>query len=128
MEENFKPINCNGDDVLEVGENIYKISKLLQALTKASNSSIAYRLQQELSSKGVNIQDSKSEVWFTKGLDCKILNLGSPSWKKGKLKFNISVELYIEEESEISNNITSEISEPESPLDDLRRLIKEENS
>ena len=128
MEGNFKPISCNGDDVLEVGENIYKISKLLQALTKASNSDLAYAIQQELRSKGVNIQQSHSEVWFTEGLDCKILNLGSPSWKKGKLKFNINVEFYIEEESETSNNITSEISEPESPLDDLRRLIKEENS
>lgn len=128
MEENFQPINCNGDDVLEIGESLYKISKLLQALTKASNSDLAYAIQQQLRNKGINIQQSNSEVWFTEGLDCKILNLGSPSWKTGKLKFNISVELYIEKESVTGDNIPSDISEPESPLDDLRRLIKEENS
>ncbi|BCL39050.1 KGK domain-containing protein [Nostoc sp. MS1] len=128
MEEKFKPISCNGDDVLEVGENIYKISKLLQTLNQASNSSLAYKLQQELSSQGVNIQQSHSEIWFSEGLDCKILNLGSSSWKQGKLKFNISVEFYVEQESVTTNNIHLEISQPESPLDDLRRLIKEDNS
>jgi len=119
MEENFKSINCNDDDVLEIGDYTYKISRFIQALNQAVNSDLAYKLQQELNENGVIIEYRHSERWFTEGLDCKILNLGSPSWKKGKLKFNINVEFYIEEELETSNK-------PESPLDDLRRLIKED--
>ncbi|MEH1945490.1 MAG: KGK domain-containing protein [Nostoc sp.] len=55
-----------------------------------------------------------------------MLTLGSPSWKKGKVKIKISVEFYIEEEDlQITNSNNSEITEPESPLDDLRRMIQE---
>jgi hypothetical protein len=55
-------------------------------------------------------------------MDAEILNLGSKSWKKGKLKFKLSVEFYVEEEE------IEEIKEPESPLDDLRRMINDTTS
>lgn len=58
---------------------------------------------------------------FKEGIDVQILNLGSKSWKRGKLKFKLSVEFYVEEEDR-------EIKEPESPLDDLRRKINEATS
>jgi hypothetical protein len=127
MEDKFKQIHCNDDDVLEIGAYIYKVSKLLQSLNQSSNTNIAFKLQQELNAKGIIIQQPHSESWFSEGLDCKILNLGSPNWKQGKLKFNISVEFYVEHESVTTNNINSEISQTESPLDDLRRLINEDH-
>lgn len=64
--------------------------------------------------------------WFQKGIDCEILTIGSQSWKKGKVKIKISLEFYVEEEDvQITNSNNSQITEPESPLDDLRRMINQ---
>ncbi|MCV3215189.1 hypothetical protein OGM63_17000 [Plectonema radiosum NIES-515] len=35
---------------------------------------------------------------FMQEVYCEVLNLGSKGWKKGKLRFKISVEFYLEEE------------------------------
>ncbi|AVH73572.1 KGK domain-containing protein [Nostoc sp. 'Lobaria pulmonaria (5183) cyanobiont'] len=126
MGDRFKPIECNNGDVLDFGDNTYKIGKFKQAIDTSFNPTIEYKLNQELSSKGIHIKESPNGNWFHKGIDCEILTLGSQSWKKGKVKIKISVEFYIEEEDiEITNSKNSEITEPESPLDDLRRMIHE---
>jgi hypothetical protein len=125
MEDKFKLIECNDSDVIEIANNTYKINRVRKALNKASNSSLGYALKNELKSQGIIISLDNSDALFNQGLSCEILNLGSSNWKKGKLRFKVSVEFYIEEDEPHKNNI---ISEPESPLDDLRRLINEENS
>lgn len=127
MESEFKPIDSNNDDVLELGDNIYKVSRLKEAMTKSINASLARRLYDQFTSFGININSSIFENWFAQGIDCKILNLGSQSWKKGKVKFQVSIEFYIEEDVEKTESEDSKITEPESPLDDLRRMIKEED-
>ncbi|MFM2063918.1 MAG: hypothetical protein RLZZ507_3589 [Cyanobacteriota bacterium] len=121
MEEKLKLIECNDDDVIEFGNKTYKVSKMRQAVNESSNQPLAYALQRELSNKGVKINQKPSDNWFEKGIDCEFLNLGSKSWKKGKVKLKLSVEFYVEEED-------TEIKEPESPLDDLRRKINEATS
>ncbi|MEH2078441.1 MAG: KGK domain-containing protein [Nostoc sp.] len=128
MEDEFKPIECNNGDVLDFGDDIYKVAKFKQAMNTSSNYSLECTLNQELSRQQVKIKQSQNANlnWFQKGIDCEILTLGSQSWKKGKVKMKISVEFYIEEEDlQISNSNNSEITEPESPLDDLRRMINE---
>lgn len=128
MEDGLKPIECNDGDVLDFGENIYKIAKFKQAIDTSSNYTLAYTLDQELSRQGVNIKQSTNANlnWFQKGIDCEILTLGSQSWKKGKVKIKISVEFYAEDEDvQITNSNNSEITQPDSPLDDLRRMIQE---
>ncbi|WP_334779828.1 KGK domain-containing protein [Nostoc sp.] len=109
----------------DFGDNIYKVAKLKQAMDTSSNSHLANILNEELRRKGVDINNSLVNLFQT-GIDCKILTLGSQSWKKGKVKIKISVEFYVEEEDiQITNSNNSEITEPESPLDDLRRMINE---
>ncbi|MEA5625035.1 KGK domain-containing protein [Nostoc sp. UHCC 0251] len=126
MQDEFRLIQCNDGDVLDFGGNTYKIAKFKQAINTSFSSTIEYKLNQELSSKGIHIKESPNGNWFQKGTDCEILTLGSQSWKKGKVKVKISVEFYIEEEDiQITNSNNSEITEPESPLDDLRRMIQE---
>ncbi|MBD2246272.1 KGK domain-containing protein [Nostoc sp. FACHB-888] len=126
MEDGFKQIECNDGDILDFGGNTYKIAKFKRAIDASFNATIEYKLNQELSSKGIHIKESPKGNWFQKGTDCEILTLGSQSWKKGKVKVKISVEFYIEEEDiQITNSNNSEITEPESPLDDLRRMIQE---
>ncbi|MFH7028656.1 MAG: KGK domain-containing protein [Heteroscytonema crispum UTEX LB 1556] len=117
MSDELKPIKCNDDDVLASGDNTYKIGKFRKAVNESFNSSMGYRLDSELESKGVRINTQSSKIWFTEGIDCEILNLGSKTWKKAKVKIKINVEFYTEEEE------NPEIIEPESPLDDIRRMI-----
>ncbi|MFN6473922.1 MAG: KGK domain-containing protein [Nostoc sp. SerVER01] len=120
MPDGFKPIECNDGDVLDFGSNTYKIAKFQQAMETSSNSTLSNVLNQELIRQGVNLKQPPNVNWFQKGIDCEILTLGSQSWKKGKVKFKISVEFYAQDED-------VEITEPESPLDDLRRMIQEGN-
>lgn len=127
MEDVWKNIDCNDDDVLDIGGNTYKIGRLRRALHQSSNVNLAHTLQQQLNAKGITIKQPNSDNWFNEGMDCQILTLGSQRWKKGKVIFKVSVEFDIEDDLEISNNKNSEIAESESPLDDLRRIIHEEN-
>ncbi|AFZ25672.1 KGK domain protein [Cylindrospermum stagnale PCC 7417] len=131
MEDNFKLIECNDDDVIECNDWAYKVSKLKQALEKLGGSDgflqtlwSGLREQKIYYLEGNYTYDNKS---FKEGMDVKILNLGSKSWKKGKLKFKLSIEFYVEEELEESSE-KDVIKEPESPLDDLRRMINETTS
>lgn len=126
MENSFNSIDCDDDDVLEIGEYTYKVNKLKQALKLASNASdnLPSQLHNELNRHKVIIQQPLSKTWFNEGIDCQILNLGSPTWKKGKVKFNLSIEFYIEEDMETTNN-DIDPNKAESPLDDLRRMINE---
>ncbi|MCW5314616.1 KGK family protein [Nostoc sp. KVJ3] len=124
-QDEFKQIECNDGDVLDFGDNIYKVAKLKQAIDTSYNSHLVNILNEELRRKGVDINNSLVNLFQT-GTDCEILTLGSQSWKKGKVKIKISVEFYVEEEDlQITNSNNSQITEPESPLDDLRRMINE---
>lgn len=49
MEDGFKPIECSDGDVLDFGDNIYKLAKLKQAMDNLSNSALEFTLNQELS-------------------------------------------------------------------------------
>lgn len=92
----------------------------------SSNSALEFTLNQELTRQGVEIKQSQIVSWFQDGIDCEILTLGSQSWKKGRVKIKISVEFYVDdEEIQTTNSNNSEITEPDSPLDDLRRMIHE---
>jgi hypothetical protein len=56
--------------------------------------------------------------WINEGLRCEILKLGSNKWKKGKVRINISLEFCPDE---------PEISEYESPLDEIRREMQNQS-
>ncbi|MBD1868194.1 hypothetical protein H6G00_04460 [Leptolyngbya sp. FACHB-541] len=66
--------------------------------------------------------------WFDSGIKCEILQVGSDSWKVGKVRIKVEVEFYVEElefleedESDISETI-----QPESSLDSIRQMIVED--
>ncbi|MBD2301396.1 KGK domain-containing protein [Nostoc sp. FACHB-190] len=125
MEDIFKPIECNDDDVLEIKDNIYKISRIKSGVSQSSNEDLSYSLEQELGRGSV---DFPSCNYFSdEGIDCKILTLGSQNWKNGKIKFKLSIEFYIEEDVEINNSQDLDVAEVESSLDELRRKLQEES-
>ncbi len=53
--------------------------------------------------------------WIDEGLECEVLNIGANQWKKGKVRIKISFEFCPDE---------PEISEYESPLDEIRREMQ----
>jgi len=124
MEDNFKLIECNDDDVIECNDLTYKVNKLKQAFEFiGSDTNFLSSLWEALRRQKIHyLQDRHYNTeCFKEGMEVKMLNLGSKSWKKGKLRFKLSIEFYVEEEH-------TEIKEPESPLDDLRRKINEATS
>ncbi|MBD2693410.1 KGK domain-containing protein [Anabaena catenula] len=130
MEDNFKLIEFNEDDVIECNDLIYKVSKLQKALEiLTDNEEFLQQFWNLLREENIDYLEEGyySTECFTEGMDVKILNLGSKCWKKGKLKFKLSVEFYAEEEIEQSCE-KDVITEPESPLDDLRRMINDATS
>jgi hypothetical protein len=130
MEDGFKRLECNENDVLALGNETFKVNRFNQGVYASFDTSVGQTFIQRLNNQNVRLDMNKlkhngqtcgHEVWFTKGIDCEFLNLGSKAWKKGKVKINISVEFYVEEEE------APEITEPESPLDDIRRMANEGN-
>jgi hypothetical protein len=137
MEEKFSLQNCDEDDVLSFGDDTFKVSKFKRAVKRAFGHDLGIQFYNQLSSyhgikidgaiiapKGVNEPYAR---WFNDGIDCEILQLGSKGWRKGKIRIKLSVEFYIEEDSEQLVSEPSEIELPESPLDDLRQMINQEN-
>ncbi|MFB2974681.1 KGK domain-containing protein [Microseira sp. BLCC-F43] len=69
------------------------------------------------------------DKWFDDGLDCEILRPGAKGWQKGTVRIKVTLE-FCPDEPEIEEtppNEQPEISETESPLDDLRQLINQNN-
>jgi len=128
MEDKFKLIECNDDDVIECNDLIYKVSKLRQALKEmGDNEDFLQQFCDLLRENDIWYieEGSYDPECFTEGMDAEILNLGSKSWNKGKLKFKLSLQFYAEVEELEKSSGKNVITEPESPLDDLRRKINE---
>ncbi|MEG5138085.1 MULTISPECIES: KGK domain-containing protein [unclassified Microcoleus] len=78
-----------------------------------------------------SIQEEIKSVLFGEGIEGEVLRFGSQGWKKGKIRVQIVVEFCPDEPEveETPENNESQTSQPESPLDDLRRkLLNQENS
>lgn len=137
MTEKFEKRNCGNDDVLAFGDSTYKVGKFKKAVDLSFSSSLASQFSNELKSKGIQIDpkilvpNNRTDAyarWFDSGIECEILQVGSDSWKVGKVRIKVEVEFYVEElESleEDERNI-SETAQPESPLDSIRQMIVED--
>ncbi len=116
MEENSYLPDCGDDDVLAFNANLVKVGKFRDLVKFAFNdpNQIPERIFDLLRANGVYINPKDA---FGNGLDGEVLKIGAKGWQKGKLRIRVSVEFCPDE---------PEISEPESPLDDLRQMINQE--
>ena len=142
MEDKFDLHNCGNDDALSLGRVMLKIEKLKETVNKVlPENGLGETLNKSLKEQNLNIDlplDTRQqrflyENWFGEGIDCEILRVGAQGWKKGKirLKLNVTIEFCPDEPEveETPENNESETSQPESPLDGLRRqLLNQENS
>ncbi|MEG4085299.1 MULTISPECIES: KGK domain-containing protein [unclassified Microcoleus] len=141
--------NCGNDDALSFGNAMLKVEKLKETVNRVfPEHGLGETLTNSLSEQKIIIDVGRDgnfhggklhnirylyEKWFGEGIDCEILRVGAQGWQKGKirLKLNVTIEFCQEkpEVEETPENNESETSQPESPLDDLRRqLLNQENS
>lgn len=130
MERNFKSLNDQPEfenSVLSFSHSMFKIREFITATEQAFQTHGLDMLIKRLSSRGGIPYNS--EEWYTKGVDCELLKPGSDGWKKGKIRIKISLELCLDEPeiSEIPSSNNPEINKPESPLDDIRQMIKQDS-
>ncbi|MGK7932775.1 MAG: KGK domain-containing protein [Microcystaceae cyanobacterium] len=134
-------LNFNDDDVIQFDENgLTRFSKLRRAIWENGKAEIMNKLHEilnKLCSKsqlnipasycltdqngGViigrdGIAEQFENSWSKDGVHCEVLKLGSQQWQKGKIRIKFEIEFIPDE---------PEISEPESPLDDIRREINQ---
>ncbi|MEG4232349.1 KGK domain-containing protein [Microcoleus sp. Pol11C3] len=141
MEDKFDFHNCGNEDALSFGNAMLKVEKLKETVNRVlPENGLGQTLNQFLSQQALNIDVPLTtdqtrrlyENWFGEGIDCEILRVGAQGWQKGKikLKLNVTIEFCPDEPEveETPENNESETSQPESPLDDLRRqLLNQEN-
>ncbi len=126
MENWINLIDFNEDDVFSFPE-LFKVDKIKKAVNEVSRTdSVVQALSYSLSSKGVSINNINNlrpqKVLLDKGIDCEILRIGAKGWKKGRLRLKLQVSVeFCPDEPDAEE--TGEISQPDSPLDDLRKII-----
>lgn len=139
MEIKSEPIECHDDDVVSFGDTTFKVGKLRQALDNSIGYEVGNALNNQLWLQGIlssngyldDIFGSSNEIlaWFNNGRNCEILNLGSKNWKSGKIRIKLSIEFYVEKQEslEINSSDSLQISQHESSLDDIRRMINQDS-
>ncbi len=130
MENWIDVMDFNEDDVFSFPE-LFKVDKIRKAVNQASHTdSVVEALIYSLSFKEVSINKIDNlrppNILFNKGIDCEILRIGAKGWKKGRLRLKLQVAVeFCPDEPDAEK--TPEISQSESPLDALRKMINQEN-
>ncbi|MEW6496181.1 MAG: KGK domain-containing protein [Cyanobacteriota bacterium] len=117
MEYNSYLQECSDDDVLSFDDAIFKVGKVKNAVEYAFTdpNQLPQSLSYAFRNKGLETLNISNII--SDGVDCEVLRIGSKGWEKGKLRIRIQVEFCSDE---------PDISQPESPLDDLRQMINQE--
>jgi hypothetical protein len=108
----------DSSSVIDFSDNTYKVSKFIQIINKSLNS-LAYQLKETMEYNRVYINEKDYEKIFQEGIECEILKVGNNDWQQGKVRIKVALEFCPDE---------PEMTELESPLDDIRRRLNEVNS
>lgn len=137
MQEKIYLQNCGEDDVLSYQGKMWKLGSIKDGLRNVFPESklgqhICLQFKMDLGSRYVNENGKSREIpisyeeWFLDGIDCEVLKIGAKGWQKGKVKIHLQVSLeFYPDEPEIEEIAVS--NETESPLDDIRRMIKQDS-
>lgn len=141
MSDRFIPLDCD-DDVVLLEKDTFKVSRLkelvIQQIVNKLNFCIydsntkqsGNRLYSFFSSIPVAEESILfNEVQFIAIKDCQLLKLSGRCWQKGKLKIQICWQTPLHK-TKIEINLEfcpNEPIAPESPLDDIRKMVQTEN-
>jgi KGK domain len=128
MNREFIQLRNNSDDedtVLSFPWSMFKLSNFINSVHNALQDSGLDTLKNQLKNRGGISGDCNQ--WYRQGVDCELLKPGTKGWKKGKLRIKISLEFSPDEPEidEIPVNQQINITQPESPLDDIRRTMNQ---
>ncbi|NJN74078.1 MAG: hypothetical protein HC799_15320 [Limnothrix sp. RL_2_0] len=125
--------NCSNEDVVKYDDRLYTIEMFDQVIHRGLSQPVtvnAHRSQsisvqmeplfKDLLKKYDILTCRSDQQTFDQSVDCEILKANGGGWKKGKIRFRYVAEITLDEEEE------AEISEPASPLDDIRQSIQPE--
>ena len=115
MTKNFQLQGLAENDVVDFNGDTYRVQKIINSLSEKVRNQLGYSLKNQLSHQGIKIHQHES--CFNSGMDCQVLRVDQPNWKKGKFKLHISME-FIPEDSEPENK---------SELDAVRETINNQN-
>ncbi len=130
MDNELNFSSFNGDDVISFGNTTYKIGIFQKAVNGPLSNNLGMSLNNELQSRGISIPGKLVKSgpngepytsFFTDGIACEVLQVGSPGWKKGRVRFKMSVEFIPDEPEPVEMSSQNN----ESPLDDIRQMNKE---
>jgi hypothetical protein len=120
MEDNSYLPEYGDDDVLSLESGkLFKVGRFREAVKSAftDENQVPSWLSSGLRKEGVEVGTSDTKKMLEQGIDGEVLMLGSKGWQKGKIRIRISVEFCPDE---------PEITQPESPLDDIHQRINQE--
>ena len=128
-ERKFKPLDDKSgseNTVLSFSNSVFKIREFITAIERAFQSQGLDILKSMLSSRGGI--PGNNEEWYRQGVDCELLKPGTEGWKKGKVRIKISLELCLDDTGSEEESVSNEplVNQPESPLDDIRRMINQD--
>ncbi|HCF29146.1 MAG TPA: KGK family protein [Cyanobacteria bacterium UBA11049] len=138
MNSKFTPLNCD-DDVILLERDTFTVgrfkelsnheirNKLNYSINEGSNN--RYSNSALVFSSCISLGEQKisfTEIQFNSIKDCQILKIGSKGWQKGKLKINVCISPQGCHLDKVCLEFCpDELVEPESPLDDIRKLVEQ---
>lgn len=132
MTDQFKPLDDVTEDqqtVLSFEYSMYKVGEFMVQMKSAFGESGLPNCSQRLKNRGGVPFLNQPNSWLKEGVKCELLKPGSNGWKKGKVRIKMILEFCPDEPEveEILEINEPNIPQPESPLDDLRQRINQDN-
>lgn len=145
MNDNFKSLDWD-EDVLLFNQDAYTVARFRELVQQNIKDKFVNRMNKQSSDRVIDIltwlsittNNPNSNLfikfgninWISdlEGINCKILRMGAKSWQEGKLRIQADIGFDNQREIKIQCVVEfcpNEPLEPESPLDDLRKLIQD---
>ena len=131
MKNKFESL-CSDDNKEEtVVSSLYFLLKsgdFTSIATEAFRANCFNKIQNDLISQGKgSISPLSNKEWSSltkEGIDGEILGATTKGWKKGKVRIKVILEFCPEDLEDLDNDETF-AAQPKSPLDDIRKTIRE---
>ncbi|QLE40721.1 KGK family protein [Nostoc sp. C052] len=139
MNNKFITLDCD-DDVVLLEKDTFKVSRLkelvreqiyskwerhsasyLYSIQNANTQISEFFKQLSVSQETINIDEIKLNLI----IDCQLLKISGQGWQKGKLKIKIYISNVTTDKYKLCFEFCpDESAKPESPLDDIRKMIQ----
>lgn len=143
MNNEFYPLDCD-DDVLLFVQETFLVGRFRGLVLEQWRNKFNWG-QNNQAVKNVFLNLSIGEAHFrsgdikwnssSEGIKCQLLKVGGKNWERGKLRIQVSINLIPTKNPMFSPNVNIQVclefcpdepKQPESPLDDIRKMLKDE--